>query len=153
MKKMLILAFVVLTAGVSLYSQESYLELLRADLKADKVAIVTENMDLTDAQSQVFWPVYRKYDAELTTLNDKAIALFKDYAENYEKMTDAKADSLTKELFSFLKKRLELQEKYYKEFAKVLNPTLAAKFVQIDRKINAVVDLQISSEIPLITKQ
>ena len=152
MKKPLILLFVVLTAGVSLYSQESYSELLRADLKAEKVAIVTENMELTDAQSRVFWPIYRKYDAELTIFNDQRFALINDYADNYDKMTDAKADTLTKQVFSLMGKRLKLQEKYYKEFAKALNPVLAAKFMQIERQINALVDLQISSEIPLIAK-
>jgi hypothetical protein len=156
MKKTLILLIVVLVAGVCLYSQEtydeSYLELLRADLKTQKVAIVTLNMGLTDAQGQVFWPIYRKYDAELTTFNDQRIALIKDYAANFDKMTDAKADSLTKEVFTLLEKRLKLQEKYYQEFAKALNPVLAAKYMQIERQLNALVDLQIGSELPLITK-
>jgi hypothetical protein len=152
MKKLLVLFFVVLTAGVSLYSQEAYMELLTADLKAEKVAIVTENMELTDAQSGIFWPIYRKYDAELTIFNDQRFALIKDYAQSSDQMTDAKADALTKQVFSLLGKRLKLQEKYYKEFAKALNPVLAAKFMQIERQINAIVDLQISDEIPLITK-
>jgi hypothetical protein len=155
-KKPLILLSLALVAGVSLYAQEtyqeSYLELLRADLKTQKVAIVTVNMGLTDAQGQVFWPIYRKYDAELTTFNDQRIALIKDYAENFEKMTDTKADALSKQVFALLGKRLKLQEKYYEEFAKALNPVLAAKFMQIERQINALVDLQIGSEIPLITK-
>jgi hypothetical protein len=153
MKKALILMFVVLIAGTALYSQqENYLELLRSDLKTQKVAIVTENMKLTDAQSGVFWPIYRKYDAELWTLNDERLILIKDYAENYEKMTDAKADALTKQVFSLLEKRIQLQKKYYEEFAKALNPVLAAKFMQIERQINALADLKIGSEIPLITK-
>ena len=156
MKKTLILLILVLIAGVCLYSQEtydeSYLELLRADLKTQKVAIVTLNMGLTDAQGQIFWPIYRKYDAELTTFNDQRIALIKDYAANFDKMTDAKADSLTKEVFTLLEKRLKLQEKYYQEFAKALNPVLAAKYMQIERQLNALVDLQIGSELPLITK-
>lgn len=132
-----------MVAGVSLYSQESsqesYLELLRSDLRTQKVAIVTLNMELTDAQGQVFWPIYRKYDTELTTLNDQRIAVIKDYAENHEKMTDSKADALTKQVFSFLGRRLKLQEKYYQEFAKALNPVLAAKYMQIERQINALV--------------
>ena len=152
MKKTLIFLFAVLIAGVSLYSQVSYEELLRADLKAKKVAIVTGAMQLTDAQSQIFWPIYRKYDAELTTFNDERIALIKDYAENFEKMTDSKADAMTKQVFTLLEKRLKLQEKYYQEFAKSLNPVLAAKYMQIERQLNALVDLQIGSELPLITK-
>ncbi len=156
MKKPLILLFVVLIAGASLYSQESsqesYLELLRSDLRTQKVAIVTEAMELTDAQSQVFWPIYRKYDAELTTLNDQRIALIKDYAKNYNAMTDSKADDLTKQTFSLLGKRLKLQEEYYKQFSKALDPVLATKFMQIERQINALIDLQIASELPLIKK-
>jgi Na+/phosphate symporter len=152
MKKLLIILFVVLMAGVTLYSQEAYKELIMSDLKTQKVALITLNMELTDAESDVFWPVYRKYDAELTTLTDERIALIKDYAANYEKMTDAKAEALTKQSFSLMGKRLKLQEKYYGEFAKALNPVLAAKFMMIERQINALVDLQIGSSLPLITK-
>jgi hypothetical protein len=151
MKKALILMFVVLIAGTALYSQqESSLELVRSDLRTQKVAIVTANMKLTDAQGGVFWPIYRKYEAELTTLNDQVVALLKDYAQNYDKMTDAKADSLTKQVFAIQGTRLKLQEKYYGEFAKALNPVLAAKYMQIERQITAAVDLQIASQIPLV---
>lgn len=152
MKKSLFLLLVILMAGVSLSSQEAYKELLMSDLKTQKVAIITLNMELTDAQSEVFWPVYRKYDAELTTLNDQRIAIIKDYVQSYDQMTDAKADSLSKQVFSIMGKRLKLQEKYYGEFAKALNPVLAAKFMMIERQINALVDLQIGSAVPLITK-
>ena len=152
MKKALILLFVVLTVGASLYSQEAYLELVRSDLKTQKVALVTVNMGLTDAQSQVFWPIYRKYDAELTTLNDQAIALIKDYAANYDKMTDAKAGELMKQTLSLLDKRLKLMTKVCNDLAKALDPIVGAKFMQIERQITAAVDLQIASEIPLIKK-
>jgi len=152
MKKTLVLACGLLAAGLALAAQDAYLELLRADLKADKVAIITLNMELTDAQSQVFWPIYRKYEAELAALNDRRLALIKDYAQTIDRMTDPKADAMTKQAFAHFGKRLKLQEKTYRELAKALNPVLAARFMQIDRQINAVVDLQIFSEMPLITK-
>ena len=101
---------------------------------------------------QVFWPIYRKYEAELTTLNDQTVALIKDYAQNYEKMTDAKADALTKQVFAIHGARLKLQEKYYGEFAKALSPVLAAKYMQIERQITAALDLQIASQLPLAKK-
>jgi len=152
MKKTLTLLFVILIAGGSLYSQEPYLELLRSDLRTQKVALVTEAMDLADAQSEVFWPIFRKYDAELASLNDQRIALIKDYAQNFDKMTDAKADELTKKVFSLLGKRLKLQEGYYLQFAEALGSIVAARFMQVERQINALVDLQIASELPLIKK-
>ena len=152
MKKALIVLFVVLAIGASLYAQESYMELVRADLKTQKVALITVNMALTDAQSQVFWPIYRKYDAEWTAVNDQALALIKDYAANVEKMTDAKASELMKMTLSLMDKRLKLLVKVCDEFAKTLDPVVAARFMQCERQITAALDLQLGSMLPLITK-
>lgn len=152
MKKALIILFVVLMIGGSLYSQEAYLELLRSDLATLKVALVTKAMELTDAQSEVFWPIFRKYDVELATLNDGRIALIKDYAQNFDQMTDAKADDMTKKVFALLEKRLKLQEAYYQQFSEALGSIVAARFMQVERQINALVDLQIASELPLVKK-
>ena len=109
-------------------------------------------MALTDAQGELFWPIYRKYEAELVTLNDQVVALIKDYAQNLDKITDAKADAMTKQVFAIHGARLKLQEKYYNEFAKALGAALAAKYMQIERQLTAAVDLQIASQIPLIKK-
>jgi len=152
MKKAIVLLLAIMTAGAALYAQESYLELLRSDIRTQKVALITDAMELTDAQSAVFWPIYRKYDSELTTLNDKRIAIIKDYAQNYDQMTPAKADELTKQTFAFFENRIKLQKKYTKEISKALSPVLSGKFMQIERAINTLLDLQIQSEIPLVKK-
>ena len=156
MKKALILLFAVVISGAALYSQQGQsvdvTELLRSDLRTQKLAVVTVNMALTDAQGELFWPIYRKYEAELVTLNDQVVALIKDYAQNLDKITDAKADAMTKQVFAIHGARLKLQEKYYNEFAKALGAALAAKYMQIERQLTAAVDLQIASQIPLIKK-
>ena len=152
MKRAWILLFVALMVAPALFSQESYLELVRSDLKTQHVALVTENMKLTDAQSQTFWPIYRKYDAEMTAINDQAIALIKDYAANFDKMTDAKAAELMKGSFGIMDKRLKLLNKTCDEVGKALGPVLGVRFMQIERQILAAVDLQIASQIPLIKK-
>jgi len=155
MKRTLIVLLIFAAAAIAAYAQEpanqeTYLELLKSDLKTQKVAVVTEAMAMTDAQSAIFWPIYRKYDAELTTLNDTRLAVIKDYAANFETMTPAKADELTNKTFAFFENRLKLQKKYYKEFSKALGPVLAAKYMQIERSINTVFDFQIMSQIPLV---
>jgi hypothetical protein len=35
------------------------------------VAIITQVMGFTEAEDAAFWPIYREYDAEMTTLGDK----------------------------------------------------------------------------------
>ena len=59
---------------------KTYVDLLRKDLKRDKVAIVTELMGLTPEEAAKFWPVYNEYDKALTKLGDERC--FRMYAEN-----------------------------------------------------------------------
>lgn len=157
MKKALIALLILGMAGSAVVAQETsqaanqeaYLELLKSDLRTQKVAVITEAMQMTDADSAVFWPIYRKYDAELLALNDERIAVIKDFAQNFDTITAAKAEELTNRTFAFFENRLKLQKKYHKEFAKALNPILAAKYMQIERQINTLMDFQIQSQIPI----
>ena len=48
----------------------AYVELLRSDLRAQKVAIITEVMQFTEAEDAKFWPIYREYETELAKIND-----------------------------------------------------------------------------------
>ena len=62
----------------------AYIELLRSDLRSQKIAIITEVMQFTEDEDTKFWPVYREYETELAKLNDERLALIKDYAANYD---------------------------------------------------------------------
>jgi DNA anti-recombination protein RmuC len=144
-------AAVSLAAGTNAYAQgESYLELLRSDIKTQKTAILTEAMQLTDDQASVFWPVYREYDHELSKLGDKRVGLIKDYAKHYDSMTDEKAKELMESVFKIEEEQLKLKKKYFKKFEKELSSMVATRFFQVDNQINNLVWLQVTSELPLI---
>jgi len=128
---------------------EQYMELLRQDLRTGKIEIMTEAMALTDEQGEVFWPIYREYQTKLSTIGDKRIAMIKDYAENYENMTDEKAGEIVKNWFGQQKDRLSLLEKTAKKVAKGTDSIIAARVIQVDNAVNMLVDLQIASELPL----
>ena len=72
----------------------AYVELLRADVRADKVAILTEVMAFTEAEGKTFWPIYRQYDVDLAAINDERVAMIAEYARNYDALSDATADKL-----------------------------------------------------------
>jgi len=132
---------------------ESEIELLRSDLKTDKVEIVKTAMKgLEGAKADAFWPVYRKYQGELDVIGDKRLALMKDYAANFEKMTDEKAKSLVKQALDLQSARTSLLKKYYGNFEKVLGATDAAKLVQVESLMNALIDVQVGANLPLIEK-
>ena len=131
---------------------EQYMELMRQDLRTNKLAVMTEAMALTDAQGEVFWPIYRDYQTDLSKIGDKRIAMIKDYAENYENMTDEKAKELVKNWFGQQKGRLSLLEKTAKKVAKATDSVVAARFIQVENAVNMLVDLQIASELPLFVE-
>ena len=70
----------------------AYVELLRSDVRSQKIAILAQLMELTEADDKAFWPVYREYDRELTTLADERVANIREYATNYPDVSDAVAD-------------------------------------------------------------
>ena len=143
-----ILAF--LTTTVASQAQSSYMELLRADVRAQKVAIVTAAMELTPGQSDVFWPVYREYEAELAELGDEGIAIVQEYADSYETMDDEKAKKLTERNFKLQENKLKLRKKYFKNVEQALGGAIAARAVQVENQIGGLIDLQIAAELPLV---
>src|ERR1700723_2570965 len=72
---------------------DDFIELLRKDVRFQKKQIIAENMDLSDAEAEKFWPVYDQYAATLSKIYDVKIALLKDYADNYNAMTGAQAEN------------------------------------------------------------
>jgi hypothetical protein len=130
-------------------SLDSYIESLRADLRADKVAIITQAMQFSDQDSKAFWPVYRKYEADLTKVNDQRLALIKSYSEKFASMTDADAKAMIDQGIDFESRRTDVKKKYAKEFQKSgLSPLTVAKFLQLEHRLDLLVDLKIASELP-----
>ena len=146
----LVLVAGVFAAAVPASAQgEPYVELMRQNLKTEKIAVMTEAMALTEEQGEKFWPIYREYQTELSGLGDQRIAAIKDYAEHFETMTGEKASELTKNYFKRQKSHASLLEKTAKKIAKETDPVVAARFIQVENILNMVIDLQVASELPL----
>jgi len=133
-------------------SDEKYLELFRADLKTQKTAIMTENLHLTDAQGEKFWPLYREYDAKLSTLQDERLSLLKDYATAYDNLGPEMATTLVNKAMDLESKRLKLRKEYFGKIAKGVSPIIAGRFVHIDSVIQNALDLEIQMQVPMMVE-
>jgi hypothetical protein len=127
---------------------DSYIESVRADLHADKVAIITKAMAFNDKDSAVFWPIYKKYSYDLSKLDDQRVQLIKEYAQNYNTLNDAQAKDMADRIFKYQASRIELKKKYFKEFNKVLPAVTVVKFYQLENRLDLLLDLQLASELP-----
>jgi len=144
---------VLLIAGVANAEEqglEKYIELLRQDLRATRVAVVTEFLPMTEAQAAEFWPIYREYELELAKLTDEWLVLLRDYGDHYEEMTDSKAKEIFSKVIRIDKRKLQLKQDYYRKMDRKLPSTLVTRFFQIMNQVEMLIDLQVASEVPLI---
>ncbi len=128
----------------------AYVELLRSDVRSQKVAILTHVMEFTEAEDATFWPIYREYDVELSALNDERVGLIREYAKNYSAMTDEAADRIASSALVLEGKRNALKQKYYARIKTALSPLKAAKFLQVENQLLMIIDLQISAALPVV---
>ena len=128
---------------------ESMGSIFMQKIKADKKLLVAENMQLTDSEAKAFWPVYKKYQDELFLLRTRTAKLIQDYADSYDKLTNAKAKKLLDEMVNIETLRLKLARTYLPKFRKALPETKVLRYYQIENKINAVLYNELAENIPL----
>jgi G:T/U-mismatch repair DNA glycosylase len=126
------------------------MQLVKDKIKADKKLFVAENMQLTEKDGKGFWPVYESYQKDLGKHNEKLIKLIEDYAQNYETMTDQKAQAMTKDYLALETARVKLLQSYVPKFSKVLGDKKTARYLQLENKISAVLKFELAANIPLV---
>ena len=124
--------------------------MLRANLREQRKEITAQNMTLTADEATKFWPIYDQYRAAAIKINDERWALIKDYANNYNTMTDAQAQDYIKRSTAIDQQLLALRMKYVPVFEKVISHKKTALWYQIDRHIDLLINLQLSTQIPMV---
>src|SRR5579864_3372095 len=128
---------------------DDFIELLRKDVKSQKKQIIAENMDLSDAEAEKFWPVYDQYAAELSKIYDTKITLLNDYADNYRTMTGEQAENYIRRRAEVEQSIMQLRLKYVPAFRKVLSGRETALFYQLDWRLGLAIDVELV-QVPLI---
>jgi len=140
------------SAGAAKPDVDQLVELVRKDVRAEKTDIISKTMALDAEQAAAFWPVYKQYEAERQALGNERLAVIQDLAEHFDSLNDEKAKGLLERSFAIQEKRLALEKKYKDELLKVLPAKVVARFFQVETRVNNLIDLGISSKIPLVYK-
>lgn len=131
-------------------SPSADLQILIEKIRADKKLLVSDNMELTEAEAQKFWPVYDAYQVELGKVNERTLALIKKYSDNYDTMTDATAETLLADMLSIEKDRVSLMQKFRSKFSSAIPARKVARYYQIEHKVRSILNIQLADEIPLV---
>jgi hypothetical protein len=129
------------------------IDLLRKDLRSKRKQLIAANLKLSDIEAAKFWPVYDQYIAELITINDRKFSLIQEYADNWGKLTSEQSLLFTRNWLDMDIAITQLRQKYVPMVAKVLEGRKTATFFQLDRRIAMMLDLQVSSQMPLLQEQ
>ena len=130
---------------------QAYVQLLRSDLKRSKAQVIGDVMQFDANQAAAFWPIYKEFEAEFSTVGDQVVELVKDYVANYDTMTNEVADQLAVKLLDIEQQKTALKRKYYERFKNALDAITATRFLQVENQIEKLVDLQIASQLPVVS--
>jgi hypothetical protein len=131
-------------------ADDANLDILRDTIRANKKALVAANLTLSDEEAAKFWPLYEEYQKKLTAVNDRLVALIKEYTTHFSGMADDQALKLAEQYLAVEEDRVKVRREYLPQFAKVLPGRKVARFLQIENKMDAVVRYDLAEEIPVI---
>lgn len=133
-------------------SENSAIEVARADSRAQRSNILGVAMNLSDKEASAFWPIYRQYEYERSALDDSRVAVIKEYTTKYPNLTDAEAKSMAERMFEYDSRLAALKKTYFKKFNKVLPALTVTKFFQLDRRMDLLTDMNVESSLPPLTQ-
>ena len=138
------------TAGAMTDQQ---LAILRRDIRSTKKQLIAANLTLSDSEATRFWQVYEQYSGETEKINATRAAIIKEYSDEYGTLTDDQADSLIRRWLDADIDQTKLRQHYVAIFRRVLPGKKAATFFQLDRRISTMIDVQLTSQLPLAQSQ
>jgi len=136
-----------------LTASDADLQLLRQDLRTQKQKVIAQNLPMTESEAVKFWAVYNRYTEDLRQINDEKFRLVKQYEDLWGTMSNDDALIYIRRWLEVDARVHELRSKYVMEVSQALPGKKAASFFQLDRRIGMLIDIQLSSQLPLAISQ
>lgn len=157
--KLVLVLFGLLAAGLGIAQQTTTMAGDDTDMsrtleqvRAAREGILREEIRFSNEEAAVFWPVYEQYQAELQVVRDRFAELLSNYAKAYRagEVSEAHANKLIDDYLGIQSEVIDIKKDYLDDFRRVLPARKAARFYQIENKIEIELEYQLSLVIPLI---
>lgn len=129
------------------------LQILLDTIRANRKAFIAVNLGLSNEEAAAFWPVYGRYQQEISGIGDRMAALIQEYTTHFGDLSNEKALQLVQDYLGLEAERVKVRQTYLPEFAKVLPGRTVARFYQIENKMDAVLRYELASTIPVIEEK
>jgi hypothetical protein len=131
-------------------TQEDTVAQFRNDLMAKRADIMAKGLTMTADQAAKFWPLFESFQKEQDAIVNEQIEATEQFASRYQELTDKDALSYVNALLERDQRMNELRVKWLAKFQTVIPVKLAARAIQLDRRLSQVGQVQVSQKIPLV---
>ncbi|MFA5326759.1 MAG: hypothetical protein WC384_03110 [Prolixibacteraceae bacterium] len=107
--------------------------LLRERIAQAKLREIRQSMNLDQATFDRFKPIYLKYDREVTSIDFRKMARL--MRVDADSLSEEEADQMIVNQLETARQLIDIREKYYREFRKVLSPQQIIKLYQTEAEI------------------
>ena len=105
----------------------------RARIDAQKVAFITDQLQLTPEEAQKFWPVYNQFNSQKEDMNRDFMLTNQKLKKNVDTMTDKDASDLADSYIKHAQKVVDLQKEFHGKLKDVLPPKKLLKLYNVER--------------------
>lgn len=152
----LVLSCISLNSFAQELSEEvvlAQIELARAVGRDETRLVIDTAMQLSAEEAQIFWPVFDEYMQDIFHINDRLLSLIQEYAELYNNgISEGAASALIIEYLDIESDRIDVKQRHLANFQRVLPDEKVFLFFQIDNRLQNLINLGLSSEVPLINE-
>jgi hypothetical protein len=137
MKKTIWILLIAFTFALTANAQRGNPQVDFEQIKSQKIAFITEKLNLTPKEAQEFWPVYNQSEKERMDVQQKRRDLEQKTRDENVKMSDQEIIRTTRSIAATFKKEAELTENYNEKFLKILPPQKVLQLYRAENQFRA----------------
>jgi len=126
------------------------MQALRAAAKSDKHALVASTLNLTGAEAKRFWPIFDTYQRNLDLTSRRRVVALEGLLSRDASMTNLAARNVITELMAVDEAETRSRHTLRNRLMRALPPIKAARYLQLEDKLQAIRDYDVASTVPLI---
>ena len=129
MKQIILILFVCITT-----LSFSQTETKNDKIETMKIAFLTNKLNLTAKEAQLFWPLYNEYNQKMDALRKAKKSEYDEIKSKNGTPSDKEIAMYMEEVFLTKQKELDLQKEYYSKYIKILTMKKVAQLYQAENQ-------------------
>jgi hypothetical protein len=105
----------------------------KEQIKAQKVAFITEKLQLTVEEAQQFWPIYNEMNKKSDEIDQQTKTIVRNYNKDKETLSNTEIETMSDKLMELEVSSSKLDADYYQKFKKVLPIRKIIELYQAER--------------------